>query len=300
MRLISFAVLLAACGTVVDDKLPPGGDEPDPPPPAQQRVLLIGNSQLGFAAQSAPPDLPRALQDFSAGANGGASRLTVDLAQVFGVGCNELVAEGTGPGTPRGKARSGEFDVVVLLPSIDETFRNDACWDVFAADAEAAGARFAIMATANVSSRYPSGFDGLDDAIRAYAAERGVTFIPAGAAWQRVLGASPRRADLIEMYNADGEHPGVEGSYVYVLALYGALTGRTVLGAENDVPALRCRPDAPCRSEQEMLDCFAGVVDGDWNCDGNNVVFSEGKAGFVFESEAAIWQAAVDDELATR
>jgi hypothetical protein len=305
MRFLPLAIACAAaCGTTDSDTDRDPTDNPPPPPPpptkAEQRVLLIGNSQLGFAAQNRPPDLPKALEDFSSLANNNASHLTVDLAQRFGAGCDEMAAEGTGANTPRGKARSGNFDVVVLLPSIGETFRNDACWDIFKADAEGAGAKFAIMATANIASQYPAGFDGLDDNIRAYAAERSVTFVPAGAAWQRVLGSSPRRADLIEMYNADGEHPGVEGTYVYVLSLYGALTGKSVLGAENDLPALRCRPDAPCRSEQEMLECLGGVVDGDWNCEGDNVVFSEGKASFVFESEAAIWQAAVEDELSAR
>ena len=126
-------------------------------------------------------------------------------------------------------------------------------------------------------------------------------FIPAGATWRRLLGNTPTRDALLALYHGDNAHPGPEGSYLYVLALYGALTGRSVVGAgiDNDLPALRCDPNSPCLSEQEMLNCLNAA--GEWQCAATNgAVFSNGKVHFVFDDEATRYQGIVDAILGER
>ena len=156
-----------------------------------------------------------------------------------------------------------------------------------------------MMATAHVSHAYPGGFDALDAAVSSYSLEHDVTFVPAGATWRRVLGDTPTREALLAMYHGDLAHPGPEGSYLYVLALYRALTGASVsrAGIDNDVPALRCLPSVPCLSEQEMRDCLNDR--GEWQCAADNgAVFSNGRVHFVTDDEAALYQAVVDDVVA--
>jgi hypothetical protein len=265
-------------------------------------VLLIGNSQLGYFGNTPqPPDVTLALDDVSTLAFNGDHRLLVERVQREGTGCSGFVSEGDGPGTPLGEAANPDFDVVVLLPAIGENSGNAPCWEQFRDAAEGAGNRFAMMATAHVSSAYPSGFDTLDDAIRTYSAEHALTFIPAGETWRRVLGDAPTRDALLAMYNPDLAHPGPEGSYLYILALYGALTGTSVAnaGIDNDIQALRCLPDSPCLSEDEMRGCLNSR--GEWQCAaGNGVVFTNGKVHFVTDDEAALYQGVVDDVLAER
>jgi hypothetical protein len=276
----------------------------DGPPPAELRVLLIGNSQLGFFGDHpAPPDVTVALADVSTVAHGGATRLVVGRAQVPGVGCAGFADVGDGPGTPLREAADPSWDVVLLVPSIDETdaAASAPCWDRFRAVVEDAGNRFGIVATAHVSDAWPTGFDALDEAVRSWAADRGVLFVPAGATWRRLLGDAPTSEALFALYHGDLAHPGPEGSYLYVLALYGALSGRSVVdaGIDNDVPALRCDPRAPCLTEDEMRACLDDA--GGWQCPPTNgAVFSNHRVHFVTDAEAAAYQAVVDAVLAER
>ena len=272
--------------------------------PAEQLVLLIGNSQLGFFGNNPlPPDLAVALDDLSAIAHGGAHRLFVDRVERAGTGCSGFVAEGTGPGSPLERAGSGEYDVVVLLPSIGEGNRaaNEACWDRFRTVVQDSGARFGMMATPHVSSAYPGGFDALDTAIRSYSADHGLAFVPAGATWRRHLGQSPTRDALLALYSGDLDHPGPEGGYLSVMTLYGALTGQTVVdaGIDNDLTALRCDPRSPCLTEAQMRACMNAR--GEWQCAASNgAVFSNGKVHFVFDDEAVHYQGIVDEVLSER
>jgi len=117
--------------------------------------------------------------------------------------------------------------------------------------------------------------------------------------WRRLLGDAPTRGELLELYGADFAHPGPEGSYFYVLGLYGALTRRSVVGMDNDIAQLRCMPDQSCLSEQEMRDCLNAA--GEWQCSaGNGAVFSNGRVSFVDDEEAARYQQIVDDVLSER
>jgi hypothetical protein len=265
------------------------------------RVLLIGNSQLGFfGSNPQPPDVTRALEDVSGVAYDGASHLVVDKAQIDGTGCDGWAAAGLDPGTPKERAGSGDYDVVVLLPSIGERSASAACWELFRDIAENAGAEFVVMATANVSFQYPAGFDDLDAAVRGYAEGNGLRFIPAGAAWRRVLGQSPSSDNLAEMYGGDGAHPGPEGSYFYVLALYAGLTGRSAVGLPVDSEPLRCQPGQSCLS-YDGLDACVGD-NGDFNCAAQNGAQFDPNhhVSFITAAEAGLYQQSVDAVLSER
>jgi len=261
-------------------------------------VLLIGNSQLGFFSNPPqPPDVTRALEDFAATAYDGATTLLVDRFQQAGTGCDGFFAAGTGPGSARERAGSGEYDVVILLPGIGEGAADADCWDQFRVIAEDAGSRFGIMATAHVSGAYPAGFDAMDAAMRSYAATNGSLFIPAGSVWRRVLGDAVGNARF-EFYGGDDAHPGGEGSYLYVLALYGALSGRPVLGLAADSEPLRCLPDQSCLSYAALDAC---VDDQNlFHCAAQNGALFDGNGQptFITATEAEGYQRAVDDVLA--
>jgi hypothetical protein len=300
-RLLPFVVVAAvlagssSCATGRPARRPTGPAAP----PSSLRVLLIGNSQLGFFGEHpVPPDVTAALAAVGAMAHGGATQLDVDRVQIPGVGCAGFAAVGDGPGTPLHEAADPAWDVVVLVPSIDEVDRaaSEPCWDLFRVVVQDAGNRFAIMATAHVSDAYPDSFDALHAAVGGFAADRGVTFVPAGAAWRRLLGDAPSTTALYALYHGDLAHPGPEGSYLYVLTLYAALTGRRVVdaGIDNDLPALRCDPRTPCLTEDEMRACLD--EQGGWQCPPDNgAVFSAGRVHFVTDDEAALLQRVVDD-----
>ena len=303
------SVLLSSCATNTRPvRNADGGNEGEgegegegETPAGAQTVLLIGNSQLGsFGNNPQPPDVTEALSAFSTTFANGESPLVVDRYSQAGVGCQGFFDAGEGSGSARALAASG-YDIVVLLPSIGEGDRrsNEPCWERFRAIVEGAGSRFAMMATGHVSGSYPAGVDALDTAIRSYSADHDLLFIPAGEMWRRLLGDQPTRDDLLELYGADFAHPGPEGSYFYVLGLYGALTRRSVVGADNDLPALRCSPGQACLTEQQMRDCLNAR--GEWGCSaGNGVVFSNGRVSFVDDDEAARYQAIVDEVLSAR
>jgi hypothetical protein len=259
---------------------------------------LIGNSQLGFFGDHPePPDLAAALTAVAASAHEGAHPLDVRRVVRPGGSCADFAADGTGPGTPLGAVADPDVDVVVLFPSIDELDRrvHGPCWDLFREQSLRAGHAFAIVATPHVSQAYPQGFDALHDAVGGWARDRGVAFVPAGAAWRRALGDAPARERLLSLFHGDLEHPGPEGSYLTVLALYAVLTGARVVdaGIDNDIAPLRCDPRAPCLDEQQMRDCLND--DGDWQCAaGNGAVFSNHRVHFVTDDEAAQYQRVVD------
>jgi hypothetical protein len=263
------------------------------------RVVLIGNSQLGaWGEHPQPPDLARALVDVAAQAHGGTHRLAVTRVVRPGGGCTEFAAEGQAPGSPLAAAADIDVDVVVLFPSIDETDRgrHEACWDLFRSAAARAGHRFVVVATPHVAQAWPAGFAALDRAIGKWAEERGVPFVPAGAAWRRALGDHPPRDALLSLFHGDLEHPGPEGSYLTVLALYAVLTGARVTdaGIDNDLAALRCDPHTPCLTEQEMRACLDDA--GAWQCPAaNGAVFSNHRVHFVTDDEAGHYQRVVDD-----
>lgn len=269
---------------------------PNPVPAGELAVLLIGNSQLGGFTNGAPPDLRAALEELSQTAAGGAHRMTVDRAQVLGVDCNGFIAAGNGAGTPKERAGSGDYDVVELVPSLGESYRNDSCWDVFRNLAEGAGAEFVIAPTAGFSGAgWSSNANALDAPARSYAADHHIGLAPMGAAWRQALGAA-NATQALELYAADDAHPGAEGSYLYALTLFASITQTRVVGVTSDLLALRCNVGS-CMSHAALDACVGD--DGEFNCAASNgVVFDgNGDATFVTDAEAAAYQAAVDTVL---
>jgi hypothetical protein len=236
--------------------------------------------------------------------------MVVDRFQLFGVGCAGFESAGAfdliTPGT---------YDVVILLPSIDETRASgQACWNRARDAAETAGAAFGVMATAHVRFAFPSGFTRLDTDVGGYAAANNLLFVPAGDAWLRYLSANGG-VDRKVLYAGDSEHPGAEGDLIYVYALYGALARRTTVGMPADVVELRCAraniTDGSCLDRAELDAC---VDNNNFNsCDssivnrspGNGMHFGPndgggGQVAFVTDAEARAYQQAVDAALAAR
>ena len=275
------------------------GEGDPPPPPASLSVLLIGNSQLGLN----PPDVAAALESLSRVANDGGSVLVVDRKQNFGESCRNFILRAD----VTAAAASGDYDVVVLMPSIGESAGDAGCWQDFRELAEGAGSQFAVMATAHVLAAYPSGFNSLHNAVKNYADSQGVLYIPAGQVWREVIGDSPSTATLSEFYSSDSQHPGAEGNLLYVYTLYAALTGRSAVGLPTDILELRCDMDQACLSYQALDDCVSpcavncSPTPGEYNCSPQNgALFGPNGAGvaFVTDDEAARYQAAVDAVLA--
>jgi hypothetical protein len=260
--------------------------------PRAQHVLLIGNSQLGFD----PPDLAAAVAELS-DARGAA--MIVEKAQVMGVGCEGFVQAGTGAGSPLDRVATGHHDVVVLVPAIFETLADSGCWDTFRLAATRAGARFAVMATGHVHAVWPQGITALDAAVRSYAQAHNLLFIPAGEVWLRF--ADDRSGhEQLALYAGDDAHPGVEGTYLYALTVFGALTSSSVFGLPADVRSLRCPPThVPCIGADEL----ASHIDdnGDWSGAPPPVVGlhwgGNGKVSVVTQEEATRAQQTVDAVL---
>ncbi|MFZ1330699.1 MAG: PKD domain-containing protein [Flavobacteriales bacterium] len=74
-------------------------------------------------------------------------------------------------------------------------------------------------------------YEGMQDRLRqtylSYAEENQAWCAPVGAAWAQVREQYP----LINLYNADGSHPSVEGSYLAACTIYSTIYGASSLGA---------------------------------------------------------------------
>jgi hypothetical protein len=93
-----------------------------------------------------------------------------------------------------------------------------------------------------------------------------MVFVPAGDAWLRFLAIHPSTNPLT-LYASDAEHPGVEGSQMYVYSLYRALTDRPSSSLpRGDLPELRCGDRPNCLSTTLLAGCI--TVDGAFNGNG--------------------------------
>jgi hypothetical protein len=71
-------------------------------------------------------------------------------------------------------------------------------------------------------------------AYREIGAELGADVAPVGEAWERVLG-TPGHPDL---YDTDGSHPSLAGSYLAACVLFATLFGESPVGIASDVAGL--------------------------------------------------------------
>jgi hypothetical protein len=235
---LSALLALSGCASYVEDD-PQVSAAPSALTAAGEiRVLILGNSQLGFLPT--PPMVGRALQAFSVAANNGAAKMVVTLAQSPTGSCDSYL---TYPDLMT-QASSGNYDVVILQPPYTETAGNAACWDKYRTAAENAGAEFGMLVSHAIMAGYRTQDDvKLDTAIRNYAVDRGILYIPANRTMRLLLGANPTDDALRKWYQSDQAHPSGLGAYEYVLALYQGITWKPVMNAPYQVADLYCNKD---------------------------------------------------------
>jgi len=91
----------------------------------------------------------------------------------------------------------------------------------------------------------------IDKAYEACRAAIGGRFAPVGDAWQLVVGAKDEK-ERVELYDDDGSHPSVAGSYLAGLVMYATITGNGV----DAVPA-RLAERAPKGEERVLVELTA-------------------------------------------
>jgi hypothetical protein len=104
-----------------------------------------------------------------------------------------------------------------------------------------AGARTALYLTW-ARRHAPETQRAITEAYTTIGAELGAVVVPAGVAWERLLARDDQ--SYPELYDADGSHPTLAGSYLAACTFYGTLFDERP--AAGDVPGLT-------RAEEELL-----------------------------------------------
>ena len=127
----------------------------------------------------------------------------------------------------------GGWDVVVLQQgpsSLPESQAHLLEWtDRFSERIRAAGGRPAMYM---VWPPVGGDWDGVVAAYTAAAEASDAALLPAGRAWQAVLGAHPE----IGLYGPDQFHPTRAGAYLAALVIFGGLADRTTVGLTQQRP----------------------------------------------------------------
>jgi hypothetical protein len=195
--------------------------------PGPTRILFIGNSYTYYH------DLPEILT--SLGRQARPSRaIETDRVVVGGATLRDHWSDGVA----LAKIREGHWDYVVLqeqsslgLTALNGAARiNDPAMyhrfaRLFDAEIRRAGARTVIYHTW-APKDHPDDQPALDAAFVPFSKEIDAVLAPVGIAWQRVRRERP---DL-ELYDADGRHPGPAGSYLAACTIWAALFGETPVG----------------------------------------------------------------------
>lgn len=238
---------------VTADREHDGANAADAPAtPENARILLLGNSQIGYArldeilTRVARTTLPARAWQIEAFAVGGAN-----LKDLWN-GRSETPGQ-----TARARIASGSFDVVVIQESIDLVeFRPPypAQFSDYATRfidlTRANGARPILFSTGYIQdlSVYPRGFEMMFEPQQALAQQTHVSLAAGGNAWQTVLRAMPNTA----LFARDRQHPGYKGSYLAALNLFAAISGECANGSAPEV--LWCPPEENCVvSESERV-----------------------------------------------
>lgn len=183
---------------------------------AHLNLLFIGNS---FTARN---DLPALLADLARAAG---HDLTWKLVSRGGASLRMHWNKGAAGAEVAG----GGYDRVVLqeqstLPLKNATRMHENV-RLFDAAAKAAGTRTVLYMTW-ARRHAPATQQAIGEAYTRIAAELGADVIPAGTAWQIVR----RRADAPELYDADGSHPTLAGSYLAACCAVAVLFGTAPAG----------------------------------------------------------------------
>lgn len=178
-------------------------------------ILFVGNS---FTARN---DMPGMMLDLVAGAG---QRESVEVRQVIAGGAS--LRRHWNSGQPQALLARSMYDDVVLQEQSTLPVKNPARYHE--------NVRLVIPALAEHGARawlYQTwarrGADGaqatLDEAVRSIARETGASVVAVGDAWQRAL------ASGLELYDRDGSHPNLAGSYLAACVFARQLCGVATL-----------------------------------------------------------------------
>jgi len=180
--------------------------------PADATVLLVGNSLTYWN------DMPAMVQALADSAATPELRVAVVAFPDFSLG-DHLAHGAAGRAIARGRWRA-----VVLQqgPSALEASRTDLLESArrFATEIRAAGARPALYAPWPSQQR-SADFDRSAESYRLAAEAVDGMLFPVGEAWR----AAWRRDSTLALYDADGLHPSVLGSYLAALVIHASLAG---------------------------------------------------------------------------
>ena len=184
-------------------------------------VLFVGNS-LTYANEL--PEMVRAL----ALASGKTLRIGVVANPDWSL------EDHWSSGDARGEIQRGGWEVVVLQQGPSSLAESRALLidyaRRFAGEIRAAGAVPALYAVWPSRARFGD-FDRASESYRLAAQDVNGLYLPVAAAW---LIASEQAPD-VKIYQIDGIHPTVEGSYLAAAVIYARLTGRRATGLPGTV-----------------------------------------------------------------
>lgn len=221
----------------------PGADVPDAPPPpdapATLRVLFIGNSYTYYN------DLPAMIAALGAPGSGTPTRPHIEVESLTEGGAT---VQRHWEAMRQDRVRMGPWSAVVLQGQSVEPIAAFTGFNTYVgrfagviAAADARAVLFATWARRAGDALYAESWSGgdfatmsarLDGAYRRSAMNHGAEVAPVGARWAEALGERPS----LGLYDVDGSHPSLAGSYLAACVLYRTLTGVAVSDAAP-VPA---------------------------------------------------------------
>lgn len=175
------------------------------------RVLFIGNSLTYWQ------NLPSVLQIMFGAATEGPGQVEQIAFANFGL------QDHWDGGFAQDVIRNGDWDIVVLQQGPSATEGRPSLLEYterFAAEIRAAGARPALYMVWPSAAR-DFDFDGVSDSYRTAAENVDGLLFPGGEAWRAAWRVDP----TLELYDIDGFHPSVIGSYLAALTMYEQITG---------------------------------------------------------------------------
>jgi len=186
-------------------------------------VLFVGNS-LTYANDL--PDLLRSLLE----------RADIGPVVVESVAFpNFGLEDHWGEGSALERIRAGGWDVVVMQQGPSATEGRPSLLEFtarFANEIRAAGGEPALYMVWPSVSRFFD-FDGVSDSYTTAAHQVSGMLFPAGEAWRKAWGLAPNLA----LYDVDGFHPSLLGSYLAALVMFEQLTGRSAVGLAPEIPS---------------------------------------------------------------
>lgn len=194
------------------------------------RILFIGNS---FTARN---DLPGLIASIAA-----TSGHTIDHQLVSAGGAS--LRRHLNAGEARTLIERGKFDIVVLqeqstlpIKNRSRMHENVRLFDQLIRDNRARTALYMTWAREHA----PKTQSAITEAYSSIAKEIGAILIPAGVAWRDAL----RDPDLPALFDADGSHPSIAGSYLVACLFARALLGKkalTKVPVLGDLDARHCK-----------------------------------------------------------